>query len=55
METELALAQLNPVGEHIIVVVDLISQLADVYGIGLLGRFHLVEDAIDKRRDTIDK
>ena len=55
MQTEFALAQLDPVGEHIVVVVDLISELANVSGIGLLGRFHLVEDAIDERGDAIDK
>ena len=55
MQTELALAQLDPVGEHIVVVVNLISQLANVSGIGLLGRFHLVEDAIDERGDAINE
>ena len=54
-QTKLALTQLNPVGQHIVVVVNLIGQLVNVCQITLLGRSHLVKDAIDEGRDAIDE
>ena len=54
MEAELTLAQLDPVGEHIVVGVDLIGKFAHVGGIAR-GRLYFVEDAIDEGGNAVDE
>ena len=57
MQAELTLTQLNPVGEHIVVFIDLISQFTDIVTSGspdLRRAGSLVADAVDKRRDGVD-
>ena len=62
LQTQFALAQLNPVGQHLVVVFYLVRQFTDILDAGVL-RFlghialvhalHLVDDTVDKRGDGI--
>ena len=63
MQAEISLTQLYPVGEHLVVVVDLVSQLADIvhrlltpysfFPFLLLSYF--MYDPVDKGRDAVDE
>ena len=63
MQAEVSLTQLYPVGEHLVVVVDLVSQLADIvhrlltpysfFPFLLLSYF--MYDPVDKGRDAVDE
>ena len=55
MKTELALAQLNPIGQHIIIVINLIGEFLNILSIGLLWILDLMEYTVDEWRDTIYK
>ena len=55
MQTECPLPQLNPVGQHIVIGIDLFGELADISGVALRCSFHFMENAVDERCDTIDK
>ena len=42
-------------GEHVVIVVDLIGELADVADIPAVGLLHLVDHTVDEGGDGIDK
>ena len=62
METQVALTQLNPIGQHIVVFVDLVREFTDIVEFLLTPLashqvlvIRLVDDAVDKWRDAIDE
>ena len=52
-QVELALAQLYPVGQYFVGLVDLVGQLTDIVVVAVANRF--VEDAVDEGRDAVDE
>ena len=47
MQAQLTLAQLNPVGQHVIIVGDLVGKLTYIGRIALLRRLGFMEDTVD--------
>ena len=60
-QAELSLTQLNPVGEHVVALVDFVGQLANIFYAlvarlrGFAQPFGFVDDAVDERRDIVDE
>ena len=54
MQAEISLTQLYPVGEHLVVVVDLVGQFTDVIPLGAV-MFNSINDAVDEGRDAVDE
>ena len=59
MQAEVALTQLDPVGEHLVIVIDLIGKLADIFEPFLatlpLQTVGFVDDTVDEGRDAADE
>ena len=56
VQAKLALAQLNPMGKHIVLLVDVISEFADVFlRLLRIQMPYFMDDAVDERRDAIDE
>ena len=60
MQAEFSLSELDPVGQHVVVVIDLVGELTDVVhrlggilSLRLVQVVHLVDDTVDKRRDGV--
>ena len=59
MQAEVALTQLDPIGEHLVIVVDLVGEFADIFQPFLatlpLQTTGLVDDTIDEGGDAADE
>ena len=59
MQAEVSLAQLDPVGEHIVIGIDLVGEFTDVFEPLLtplaLQTAGLVDDTVDERRNAVDE
>ena len=53
LQTQFTLPQLNPVGQHAIVLTDLIREFPDIFNITAIRLLHLMDDPVDKRRDGV--
>ena len=59
MQTQFALAQLYPIRKHIVIIINLIYQLANIgqtlFALIIVETANLVQHTVDKRRDVTDK
>ena len=59
MQTQFALAQLYPIRKHIVIIIYLIYQLADIrhslFALIIVQATNLVQHTVDKRSDVTDK
>ena len=59
MQAEVALAQLDPIGQHVVVLADLIGELADIIKFlliaVLLQATGFVDDSVNERSDAVDE